>query len=138
VIVSGFVALTLSPMMSSQLLRAGDTHRGYSSWINHRFDALRRLYLRLLTNSLRWRPVTLTLACIIILLGIPFYMFTMRELAPKEDQGVILGIINASPNSTIEQTTRYTELVNQVFQSIPETLHTFQLTQPFTGFSGMG
>ena len=138
VLVSGVVALTLSPMMCSQLLRAGDSHKGFAGWINKRFDSLRGVYMRLLTNSLRWRPVTLTLASIIILLGIPFYMFTMRELAPKEDQGVILGIVNASPNSTIEQTTRYTELVNNVFQSIPETLHTFQLTQPFTGFSGMG
>src|SRR6266700_6185667 len=119
-------------MMSSQLLRAGDTHRGFAGWINRRFDGLRRRYLRLLTKSLRWRPVTLTLASIIILLGIPFFLFTLRELAPKEDQGVILGIVNAAPNSTIEQTARYTEAVNGVFESIPENLHTFQLTQPFT------
>jgi multidrug efflux pump len=138
VIVSGVVALTLSPMMSSQLLRAGDTHKGFAGWINRRFDGIRRRYMRLLTKSLRWRPVTLTLAFIVILLGVPFFMFSMRELAPKEDQGVILGIVNASPNSTIEQTARYTEAVNAVFETIPENLHTFQLTQPFTGFGGMG
>ncbi|MEP6671208.1 MAG: efflux RND transporter permease subunit, partial [Chthoniobacter sp.] len=138
VIVSGVVALTLSPMMSSRLLRAGDSHKGFAGWINRRFDGIRERYLRLLTNSLRWRPVTLTLASIVILLGIPFYLFTMKELAPKEDQGVILGIVNAAPNSTIEQTSRYTEAVDAVFKSIPENLHTFQLTQPFTGFGGMG
>jgi multidrug efflux pump len=138
VIVSGVVALTLSPMMCSQLLHAGDTKKGFAGWINHNFDLIRRRYMRLLANSLRWRPVTLTLASIVILLGIPFYLFTLRELAPKEDQGVILSIVNASPNSTIEQTASYTEKVNDVFQSIPEDLHTFQLTQPFTGFGGMG
>lgn len=138
VIVSGVVALTLSPMMSSQLLRAGDTHKGFAGWINRRFEAVRRRYMRLLMNSLRWRPVTLVLAFIIALLIAPFYFLSLHELAPKEDQGVILGIVNASPNSTIEQTARYTEAVNEVFQSIPENLHTFQLTQPFTGFGGMG
>jgi multidrug efflux pump len=138
VIVSGVVALTLSPMMCSQLLRAGDTHKGFAGWINRGFDRIRRRYMRLLTKSLRWRPVTLTLAAIVIILAVPFYFLSLNELAPKEDQGVILSIINASPNSTIEQTARYTESVNAVFQSIPENLHTFQLTQPFTGFGGMG
>jgi multidrug efflux pump len=138
VLVSGVVALTLSPMMSSQLLRSGDSHKGFAGWINRQFEGVRRRYMRLLADSLRWRPVTLTLASIVILLGVPFYLFTLRELAPKEDQGVILSIINASPNSTIEQTASYTTKVNDVFNSIPETLHTFQLTQPFTGFGGMG
>ena len=138
VIVSGIVALTLSPMMASKLLREGDSHKGFAGWINRRFDALRNRYVRTLSNSLRWRPVTLTLAAIVILLGIPFFILTPSELAPKEDQGVILGIVQASPNSTIEQTTLYTEKVNEAFQSFPETKHTFQLTQPFGGFSGMG
>ena len=138
VIVSGVVALTLSPMMSSKLLREGDSHRGFAGWVNRRFDGLRRRYVGTLFNSLRWRPVTLTLAAIVILLGVPFFMFTPGELAPKEDQGVILGIVQAAPNSTIEQTSLYMDKVNEAFRSIPETRHTFQLTQPFGGISGMG
>ncbi|MDB6173308.1 MAG: efflux pump, family, inner rane protein AcrB/AcrD/AcrF family [Chthoniobacteraceae bacterium] len=137
VVVSGVVALTLSPMMSSQLLRAGDSHHGFAGWINNRFDALRNGYVRMLGNTLKWRPVTLTLAVIVILLMAPFYMMSQSELAPKEDQGVVLGIVQAAPNSTIDQTSRYTEKVNDVFQSIPETTTTFQITQPFGGFSGM-
>ena len=138
VVVSGVVALTLSPMMSSKLLREGDSHRGFAGWVNRRFDALRNRYTRTLSRTLRWRPVTLTLAAIVILLGVPFFLFTPSELAPKEDQGVILGIVQAAPNSTIEQTSLYTEKVNEVFTSFPETRHTFQLTEPFGGFSGMG
>ena len=60
VLVSGVVALTLSPMMSSKLLRAGDSHRGFAGWINRRFDALRARYVRVLANTLKWTPVTLT------------------------------------------------------------------------------
>ncbi len=138
VVVSGVVALTLSPMMSSKLLREGDSHRGFAGWVNARFDGLRRRYVGTLSRSLQFRPVTLTLAAIVILLGVPFFLFTPSELAPKEDQGVILGIVLASPNSTIEQTTMYTEKVNDVFMSFPETRHTFQLTEAFGGFSGMG
>src|SRR3984957_14844100 len=91
VTVSGIVALTLSPMMGSKLLRAGDSHRGYAGWINERFDALRRVYLRLLTGTLQYRPVVLTLWVIVALLMIPFYMFSQHELAPAEDQAVVFG-----------------------------------------------
>jgi multidrug efflux pump len=105
--------------------------------INRHFDIVRQKYMQILANTLRWRPVTLTLAAIVILLMLPFLMFSQRELAPKEDQGVVFGIVQAAPNATIDQTTRYTEKVNDVFQSMPETEHTFQLTDPTGGFSGM-
>ncbi len=137
VVVSGVVALTLSPMMSSKLLRTGDSHRGFAGRINRGFDALRRRYVRTLTNTLQWRAVTLTLAAIVIILMLPFLMFSQHELAPKEDQGIVFGIVQAAPNSTLDQTTRYTDKVNDVFQSLPETEHTFQLTMPTGGFSGM-
>lgn len=137
VVVSGIVALTLSPMMSSKLLRAEDSHTGFGGWVNRRFELLRNFYKRVLTSSLRWRPVTVTLAVIIMLLGVPFYMMSMKELAPKEDQGVILGVIQAAPNNTIDQTTLYTSLVNDVYFTLPETATSFQITEAFGGFSGL-
>ena len=96
VIVSGVVALTLSPMMGARLLRAGDTERGFAGWINRRFDSVRRGYTRSLTATLRYRPVVLTLWVIVALLTVPFYMFSQRELAPAEDQGFFFGFIQAS------------------------------------------
>ena len=137
VVVSGVVALTLSPMMSSKLLRAGDSHKGFAGWINRRFDGIRLRYVRLLTASLHWRPVTVTFAILFALLSVPFYMMSMKELAPKEDQGVVFGIVKAAPNATIDQTSRFTALVNNVFKSMPETDQTFQITDPTFGFSGM-
>ena len=137
VVVSGVVALTLSPMMSSKLLRAQDSHTGFGGWVNQRFDALRQWYKRRLIETLRWRPVTLTLAGIVMLLGVPFYMLSMKELAPKEDQGVILGVIQAAPNSTIDQTMLYASLVNDVYFSLPETSTSFQIIEAFGGFSGL-
>ncbi len=137
VIVSGIVALTLSPMMGSKLLRAGDTEHGFAGWINRRFDRVRRTYERTLAGTLRYRPVVLTLWAIVALLMIPFYMFSQRELAPAEDQGVVFGVVQASPNSTLDQTKLYTNQVYDVYHAFPENQSIFQITSATGGFSGM-
>jgi len=137
VIVSGVVALTLSPMMGSQLLRAGASERGLAGGINRRFDSLRKTYSGLLAGTLRYRPVVLTLWAIVAILIVPFYMFSQRELAPAEDQGVVFGVIQASANSTIDQTRLFTQEVYDVYHAFPESQSIFQITSPNGGFGGM-
>src|SRR5207253_3111442 len=137
VIVSGVVALTLSPMMGSKLLRTGDTERGFAGWINRRFESVRRGYTAALTSTLRYRPVVLVLWLIVALLIVPFYMFSQRELAPAEDQGVVFGVIQAAPNATLDQTMLFTSQVYDVYRKFPEVGNTFQLTFPGGGFGGM-
>jgi multidrug efflux pump len=137
VIVSGVVALTLSPMMGSRLLRAGDTGRGFAGWINRRFDGVRARYTRALAGTLRFRPVVLVLWAIVVLLSVPFYMFSQRELAPAEDQGVVFGIVQAAANATVDQTAMFTRQIHDVYRSFPETASTFQITFPSGGFGGM-
>src|ERR1700756_1630219 len=119
VIISGVVALTLSPMMGSKLLRAGDTERGFAGIINRRFENVRNVYVRLLTGTLNYRPVVLTVWIIVALLMIPLYMFSQRELAPAEDQGVVFGVIQSSANSTLDQTDLFTDEVYKVYKSFP-------------------
>jgi len=137
VIVSGVVALTLSPMMASRLLRAGDTERGFAGFINRRFDGVRERYTRLLAGTLQYRPVVLTFWAIVLFLTVPFYMFSQKELAPVEDQGVVFGYVQASANSTLDQTKLFAEKVGEVYASFPETASTFQITFPTGGFGGM-
>jgi multidrug efflux pump len=137
VIVSGVVALTLSPMMGSKLLRAGDTDRGFAGIVNRRFENVRNLYVRLLSGTLQYRPVVLTVWVIVALLMIPFYMFSQRELAPAEDQGVVFGVIQSSANSTLDQTNLFTQQVYDVYHSFPESASIFQITNPSGGFGGM-
>jgi multidrug efflux pump len=137
VLVSGVVALTLSPMMASRLLRAGDTERGFAGFVNRRFDAVRAAYTRALAGTLRYRPVVLTLWAIVVALVAPFYMFSQKELAPVEDQGVVFGIVQAAPNATLDQTKLFTTKVYDVYKGFPETASTFQITSPTGGFSGM-
>ncbi|HEY7501024.1 MAG TPA: efflux RND transporter permease subunit, partial [Vicinamibacterales bacterium] len=136
VIVSGVVALTLSPMMGAQLLKAGQSQRGFAGWINRRFDSLRSGYTRALTGTLRYRPVVLVLWAIVAILVVPFYMFSQRELAPNEDQGVVFSVLQTSANSTLDQTKMFAEQVAEVYRSLPEAASIFQLTFPTGGFGG--
>ncbi len=137
VIVSGVVALTLSPMMGSKLLRAGDTERGFAGMINRHFDVVRTVYGKLLAGSLRYRPVVFVLWGIVVLLIVPFYLFSAKELAPKEDQAVVFGIIQAAPNSTLDQTKLFTQEIHDVYAAMPESQSIFQITSATGGFGGM-
>src|SRR5437867_5980344 len=137
VIVSGVVALTLSPMMGSKLLRSGDPERGLAGFINRRFDTVRRTYTRWLTSTLNYRPILFAVWAIVVALIFPFYMFSGRELAPKEDQSVVFGVIQASANSTLDQTKLFTKQVYDVYHSFPEAQSVFQITSPTGGFGGM-
>ena len=137
VLVSGIVALTLSPMMGSKLLRVGDTERGFAGWVNARFDRLRERYTSTLTGTLKYRPVVLTLWAIVVALIFPFYMFSQKELAPMEDQSFIFCFIQAAANSTIEQTKLFANEVEQVYRSMPESVATFKMVFPTFGFGGM-
>jgi multidrug efflux pump len=137
VIVSGIVALTLSPMMGSRLLRAGASERGFAGVVNRLFERVREAYSRTLAGTLKFRPVVLVLWAIVAALMVPFYMFSQRELAPAEDQGVVFGVIQASPNSTIDQTNLYTNEVYDVYHAFPESESIFQITSPNGGFGGM-
>src|SRR5499427_7402626 len=137
VVVSGAVALTLSPMMGSRLLRAGDTERGFAGWVNRRFENVRNVYAKILCGTLQYRPVVFGVWIIVALLMVPFYIFSQRELAPAEDQGVVFGVIQASPNSTLDQTKLYASQIYDVYHSFPESESIFQITDPNGGFGGM-
>jgi multidrug efflux pump len=137
VIVSGVVALTLSPMMGSKLLRSGGGERGFAGWINRRFESVRHGYSGALSATLRYQPVVLVLWLIVTALIVPFYMFSQRELAPAEDQGVVFGVIQAAPNSTVDQTKLFTAQVLDAYRAMPESASVFQIIGPSGGFGGM-
>jgi multidrug efflux pump len=137
VIVSGIVALTLSPMMSSRLLREGDAERGFAGWINRQFDRLRNSYMRVLGVAVANRWPVIAFCSIIGLLWAPFLMFSKSELAPVEDQGFIFGIVKAPANATLDQVTLFSDEINKAFNSAPEVANTFQISMPTGGFGGL-
>lgn len=137
VMISGIVAVTLSPMMASRLLKPGMNERGFSGKIERDFSKLRNFYGRLLNGSLNVRPAVYLVWIVVSLLTIPMFTMSAKELAPTEDQGVIFGILDAAANSTLDQTSHYAAAVNEAFLSVPETRFVFQITQPSSGFGGM-
>jgi multidrug efflux pump len=138
VMVSGFVALTLSPMMSAYLLKGGGAEeRGFTGVVNHLFDKVRNAYERAVGSVLRWYPAVLFAGVLFALLLGPFFMFANNELAPKEDQGILFTIVQGPPTSTVEQMTMFTDQINDMYASAPEYDTSFQLTFGNFGFSGM-
>jgi len=137
VVVSGIVALTLSPMMASKMLRPGDAERGYAGWINRRFEWLRGGYSRALAVTVSNRVPVIIFAALMALLIYPLSMFSVNELAPNEDQGFLFGIVQAPANATLDQVSLYTDEINKAFMSAPEVANTFQINSAAGGFGGL-
>mgnify|MGYP000039714034 CR=1 FL=1 len=134
VTISGIVALTLSPMMAAHLLKAGHADKGFSGWVNRRFDAFRDSYAGVLDRTLHNRPAVYMSWVVISVLTVPMYMFSPKELAPAEDQGVIFGILTGAANATADQNAVYARAAEAAFLSTPEVDLTFQLM--FGGAAG--
>jgi multidrug efflux pump len=142
VTVSAIIALTLSPMMTSLLLRphvagARDWESRLVGFIDRRFATLHRGYQRWLSGSLNYLPVTATFALIILGSIYFFYSDAKTELAPQEDQGVLITSATSAPNSTLAQRLMYDRQVYEDFASFPETAHVFQLDVPGQNIAGM-
>jgi multidrug efflux pump len=142
VTVSGVVALTLSPMLCSRLLKVPDpNHRGWEEkftyYVDRGFVWLRAAYERRLHGSLNYLPVTVVFA-LVVLSSIYFLFITAHtELAPQEDQGVIITQSIAAPNATLKQRQLYSHEVYKTFLQHPETEHVFQIDTPGQSISGM-
>ncbi|WP_062065583.1 efflux RND transporter permease subunit [Cellvibrio sp. OA-2007] len=134
VTISAIVAITLSPMLGSRMLKP---HTGLKAPLEKPFERFREWYGRKLAASLQNRAGIYVFWIGITILCFPLYNMSPKELAPTEDQGVIFGIVDSQANSTVDQASHYGKQVNEVFMSVPETDFTFQLTFPTGGFSGM-
>lgn len=138
VVVSGIVAVTLSPIMSAYLVPAHGRESRFTRLVNNIFDRLRRHYARTLdvTLSLRW---TMALAAVLITAGaVPLYMFSSKELAPTEDEGGLFFVLQAAPDASLDASRRATTEVAASLTTIPENKFVWRLLMsPSTGFGGM-
>ncbi len=132
IIVSTIVALTLSPMMSGQILRSHDnTPEGWEKrltrYIDRSFEAIRHRYAGLLHASLNNRPVTFVFAVLVFLSLYGLFKFSTSELAPPEDAGFVIAQVSMAPNATTDQAILNHKKAYQVFKDIPEVDHVFQI-----------
>src|SRR5699024_6808946 len=105
VLVSGIVALTLSPMMCAKFLKQGAGKEGFSHWLDVRFDSLRNWYERMLHGALNYLPVTIVFAVAVLVSVFLLFSTTKNELAPTEDQGFIIVSAQTKPTATLDYLT---------------------------------
>ena len=137
VFISGVVALTLSPVMSSKLLDAQHESHGLAGRINRDFDRFKRFYGRILDRLLSARPAVYVVWVVLSMLAIPMFIMAPKELAPTEDQSFIINIVEAPADATIDQTSFYTDALNRELMSFSNVNRTFQITFPDNGIAGM-
>ncbi len=142
VTVSAVIALTLSPMMCSRLLKphrpgATDWEARLVRYIDSRFDKLLRWYQGKLERSLRYTPVTAVL--VVLVLGSIYYMYTsaQSELAPQEDQGFVLLQQTSAPNATLQGKTIYDSEAFSLTSAIAHPEHVFQIDAPGNVIMGL-
>jgi len=130
VLVSGVIALTLSPMMCSKLLPS-EQGKDKEGWLARKldglFEGLRGRYQRRLHRTLNWRPVTLLVLAGIIAASGLMYMTTQRELAPEEDQGILFTLVKTPQYANLDYLEAATDQIQSVFDTVPEKDHVFAI-----------
>lgn len=141
VAISAIVALTLSPMLCSRLLKPRDAES--TRWSarleevsNRMFEKLHRSYERALRASLDTIAVTVVFA--LIILGSIYFLYSgsMSELAPEEDQGFVMAMASSAPNASLQQRQLYSKQIGAILSRYPEIDHLFQFDTPGQSFVG--
>ena len=133
VIISGVVALTLSPMMCSRLLRHDENPSGLSHRLDLLFEGLKRRYQRSLHATLDNRPVVLVFGALVLAIIPLLLVFTHKELAPEEDQGIVFLMANAPQTANLDYLNKYTGEFERIFRTFPEYYSAFQIN----GYNGV-
>ncbi len=137
VIVSGIVAITLSPVMSSRFVHEHGQEGRLTVLVNRGFEVVRNTYARLLEHALGMRFAIVVAALLITLAAWPLYLFSRQELAPVEDQSHISLFYEAAPDSALTATNDEAVKVVRALSSFPEAEYVWSQTEAWGGFGGI-
>jgi len=137
VVVSGIVAVTLSPVMSSRFVHEHGEESRLTRLVNHGFDLVRQQYARLLDGALAMRWGVVAASVLVMLAAWPLYSFSRRELAPVEDQSHISLFMQAAPDASLAASNRASLEVVKAIQAFPEARFMWSLTANWGAFGGM-
>ncbi|WP_447980101.1 efflux RND transporter permease subunit [Candidatus Nitrospira bockiana] len=137
VVLSGFVAVTLSPVMSARFVHPQGQESRLSRLVDRGFEVVRRRYAALLDGALTMRWTVVVASLLIMVAAWPLYLFSRQELAPVEDQSHISLFLEASPDSTLAATNRESLEVVRAITSFPEARFMWSLTAAWGGFGGL-
>lgn len=136
VIMSGIVAVTLSPVMSAYAAPEGGQEGRYAHFIARQMDGLASAYGRVLDTILQLKAQIGIFAAFVAVLALPLYMFSSKELAPVEDEGFVLLIVNSAPDASLAYTAGHMAKVYDVGKALPEFDAMFEIVFPSSGFAG--
>ena len=137
VVISGVIALVLSPMMCAYLLVDHDHQGKIANWLDRKFDLLHHQYERVLGMCLNNRGAVMLFA-VVIFCSLPiFYQLAQKELAPDEDSGSIFAIATPPDYSSLEYTTYFLDQMVDAWRTVPEVSHSWQVNQPTSVFGGL-
>jgi multidrug efflux pump len=137
VIMSGLVALTLSPVMSARLVRDTGERTRLSAWVTERFERTRRWYGGVLDASLAQRNLALLVGAATVVLLAPLSLLSPRELAPTEDQGEISFYVESAPDASVRYTADRTSEVVLKLLELPEAYISWEISLPSSAFGGL-
>jgi len=129
VTISAIIALTLSPMMCSKFLVSPKDEKKFKiiEYADNAFIKLQKTYEKTLQHSLNYLPVVMVFAFIILSSNYFLFISSKSELAPQEDQGIIISQVLAPANASLDQTKLYANQVSKIYMGYPETDHIFQV-----------
>ena len=136
VVLSGVVAITLSPVMSSRLVHPQGQEGRLTRWVNQTFDRIRELYGRLLDGALGMRAVIVAGSLLVMVAAWPLYTYSRKELAPAEDQSHISLFFESAPDATLDATHKASLDVVRAINAFPENRFMWSLTANWGGFGG--
>ena len=137
VIVSGIVAVTLSPIMSAHFVHEHGHEGRLTRLVNRAFEAVRNRYARLLDGAFEMRPAIVAAAVLVMLAAWPLYLFSKNELAPVEDQSHISLFFEASPDASLAAVKRDSLKLIEAIRSFPEAEFMWSLSAAWGGFGGL-
>ncbi|MBP0591248.1 efflux RND transporter permease subunit [Paraburkholderia sp. LEh10] len=138
VTVSGVIALSLSPMMCSRFFRMDQESGRFARFTDRQFERVHHGYARLLHAMLDTWPVFIVMGALLLCGTVYLFMTSQSELAPQEDQGIVLSQVLGPPNATIQQMQTYADQVFDISKGLPEYAQMFQLTGAPTLNQGIG
>jgi multidrug efflux pump len=141
IIISTIIALTLSPMMCSRILKPTVANNAYARFITRLFDRLQTRYENFLSESLRTRSVTIIFVVMVLTMLIAMFQFVQTELAPEEDQGIVFVFSKAPDHASLDYLNKYTAPYNDIFREYDAEFKSSFMANGFGGptvsFAGM-
>ncbi|MFT5573701.1 MAG: multidrug efflux pump [Cryomorphaceae bacterium] len=137
VIISGIVAVTLSPIMSAYACPEGGEEGRFTLRVNAVFDSIKARYSRVLLFTIGYKHQVLALAVFVSLLTVPFYLLSLKELAPTEDQSSINVIVTSAPEASLKYTDKQMDEVVDSMLKLDGAESMWQIVSPQGGFGGV-